>query len=253
VREAWRWLEPVLGEAGEVVDQPVEFLHLDKWEFKRRPLPPQWALKARGISKKAAEALVIRWDDSYGDDGAFMLPAWHPVTHELIGWQWKPVDGDARTHRGTRTGQTLFGLPAVADYLPIILVESPLDVAVLWPADEKNGLASFGRDVSRHQRQLLGDIARRGRKQLLLALDDDNAGWAAHDSLVVSKELRGVRKRTFNYAVAAENAPATDRAKDVGELDDHEIIAGIKTSLTSKPGLRTECGRPQKRSGRASQ
>ena len=46
-----------------------------------------------------------------------------------------------------------------------------------------NGLASFGKDFTLQQKMLLGDVARCGRRQLLVALDGDDAGWRAHDKL----------------------------------------------------------------------
>jgi len=245
--DAWRWVAPALGEP--VTGREVTYLHLDTDEFIQLPYVPESALADRGISTVAADELDIRWDDEWYNpetgavEEAFMLPAWHPSTLELIGWQWKPHAGRAHTYRGTRTGMTLFGISKIADDLPLILVESPLDVAVLRTAGEENGVASFGRDVSLQQRILLGDIARRGRKQLLLALDDDDAGWSAHDKLVTSTELRGVKKRTFNYRAATEGMSADEHAKDVGELDDWQIIAGIRASLPSKPGLRADAGR----------
>jgi hypothetical protein len=102
---------------------------------------------------------------------------------EASRWQWKPHIGKAHTRNGARTGLTLFGISKITDDLPLILVELPLDVAVLRTAGEMNGLASFGKDFTLQQKMLLGDVARRGRRQLLVALDDDDAGWRAHDKL----------------------------------------------------------------------
>jgi Toprim-like/CHC2 zinc finger len=207
--------------------------HYFKW-FRE---PPEYALKDRGISPEAAADLSIRWDKwttangLYGNGwahdpswGAWILPIRHPDTHDLLGWQTKIVgevaDGkeETKTTRGTRKSRTLFGIDCFDPGDPVIVVESPLDVAVIRTAGFP-ALASFGAAVSRSQRKLLANRA----SKVVLAMDNDDAGWDSYRKLVKAPEFTGTELYRFSYG----HVP---HAKDPGDMSDAEIREGLRTA-----------------------
>ena len=195
----------------------------DYWPDMFPDRPPDWALEDRRISAGVAEWLSIRWLSIYMQFEGWMLPLFHPDSHALIGWQEKDraKGGQAITKPGTPRSKTLFGIDVFADddNSTAILVESPLDVAVLATAGFPGGLATLGTGVSHWQLRILADVS----SVIVLALDNDDAGRKARDKIVRSPELAGKTLLDFNYSVAS-------RAKDPGDLDSDQIHRALRTA-----------------------
>lgn len=175
--------------------------------------PPERQLRKRGISSDSAGKLGILWDD---DERAWILP-FRDADGTLHGWQSKSARGKlVRNYpEGIKKSHFLFGLHASASD-QCVLVESPLDVAVLRDAGIKGGAASYGVHVSRVQLSLLTEHY----SSVILALDNDNAGWRESEKL--RKEFHALPVRFFDYF--------DSRAKDVGEMTPEEIRRGVENA-----------------------
>ena len=178
------------------MDDQTEYLESALDQFGT---PPAKALDLRGITLDAAQAYGIRW---YAEGAAWILPIRDADSGVLRGWQTKSAH-DTRNTPGTRKGRTLFGIDRFQPGSTAILVESPLDAAVLLSAGLDGGLASFGANVSREQAQILRDRAGR----IVLALDNDDAGRAGQDKLI--EHLGGKSLHAFNYGSTGAKDPAT--------------------------------------------
>ncbi len=212
--------------------------------------PPAKALDHRGITGDAAQAYGIRWQPPGGwvedalirgalargwtppdrTEEAWILPIRDADSGVLRGWQTKSAH-DTRNTWGTCKGNTLFGIERFTPGSTAILVESPLDAAVLLSAGLDGGLASFGANVSERQAQLLRERAGR----IVLALDNDDAGRAGQDKLI--EHLGGKKLHAFNYGSTG--------AKDPGDMSDEQLMDGIRTAtpLRSRNHPRQHPGR----------
>lgn len=171
--------------------------------------PPPDALAARRIDGDGAARYGLLWD---GESGGFILPIRRLDGH-LLGYQYKRGKFVRNRPRGLAKGQTLFGAHCFTGPVAV-LVESPLDCARLWSAGIAGAVASFGADVTDRQIELLVRLA----DIVILALDDDEAGWLSAPT--VAARLRGrVPVKYLRY-------PGR-KVKDVGEMSDAEIGAGI--------------------------
>ena len=102
--------------------------------------PPAHALAARKISAEAAKLYGILWNNS---TNSWILPIRDAKTHRLLGWQEKGASV-RNVPYGIQKSETIFGLHAFEYGGTAVLVESPLDAAVLATAGIKGGLAFFG-------------------------------------------------------------------------------------------------------------
>ena len=115
---------------GETVDTEDEWWD-EGWYAEHFTAPPQRKLDERGITSEAAASLSIRWS---AGERAWILPARDPDTGVIRGWQYKSADG-TWMETGTPASKTLFGIDQFETGATAILVESPLDVAVLATAE----------------------------------------------------------------------------------------------------------------------
>lgn len=243
-RRAKRWLQGVALEERPDDDDDEGYDEDEGWNeawcFRRFIDPPEFALKERGISSQAAADLGILWDEKalfhaeyhgfhhgfalkpdFTSYGAWILPIRHPDTHDLLGWQTKilaALDDDTRTTKGTKKSRSLFGIDRFTPGSPVILVESPLDVAVLRTAGFP-ALASFGANVSRRQRKLLAERASR----IFIAMDNDDAGRKSYHTLIQAPEFTEKELLRFNYS----HVP---KAKDPGDMLNSEIREALRTA-----------------------
>lgn len=172
--------------------------------------PPRWALEERDLREDAAVDYGVRWNS---ENETFVLPI-HSPNGKLLGWQERTKPKPLNHPRGLRKKQTLFGIEIFRGKTAI-LVESPLDAVRLWSVGLDGGLSSFGARVSREQMQLI--IAK--AKKLVLALDNDEAGIDMTEELVATYAPR-IPTWVFAYGDA--------KGKDPGDLDDDEILRGIR-------------------------
>lgn len=132
-------------------------------------VPPAKALRDRGITLDAARAYGIRWQSPGGalvedaliehalargktppekTEEAWILPIRDAHSGVVRGWQTKSAH-DTRNTWGTRKGRTLFGIDRFKPGSTAILVESPLDAAVLLSAGLDGGPGIIRRERQR--------------------------------------------------------------------------------------------------------
>ena len=179
--------------------------------LSRLDIPPAAAMDDRHVSEESCDAFGIRWKD-----GHWVLPLYYP-DGRLMGWQEKAHVGRSFYNRPRLLpkSKTLFGFP-VAEALghgTVIVVESPLD-AVRLHSMGYSAVAVCGSKVSHSQIDLLIRYRR-----VIVALDNDVAGTKEMERLRKVLPKRGVRAMYLSYRHT--------EAKDVGDMDDAEIVRAV--------------------------
>ena len=180
--------------------------------------PPGKEIWARNTTLDDCQDFGILWSPDTED---WIFPIRDPYNNELWGWQRK----SARERRyrnypaGVRKSETLFGLGSFAHGSTAILVESPVDCAVLATCGIRGGLASYGVQVSNKQLSLVHRLA----SDLVLALDNDHDGIRETDRIMHEYNLLPVR--AFDYGDCGE--------KDVGRMALSDIRKGIANAKSS--------------------
>jgi DNA primase len=148
---------------------------------------------------------------------------------QLLGYQLRAKGWERNHPENVKKSLTLFGIDKFITERRAILVESPLDAVRLasvgYDGTTYNGhdtsgwvaLASFGAAVSPEQMDLVVEHF----DDVLVAMDNDKAGWAAVNR-IWSHYRRRLNLSFFNYS-------GTD-AKDVGDMLDDEIHEGVETA-----------------------
>jgi hypothetical protein len=176
--------------------------------------PPGHALQNKAVTAESCRALGILWDPVKDD---WIFPVRDPWTGRLYGWQAKRGRFMSNQPEEIPVHSCLFGWGQVPHGAQVVLVESPVDTAVMRDAGYC-AVSSFGSVVSDAQLALITERA----GSLVLALDDDKAGWKATDA--IWRKPRPVPVRIFNYG-------GTPPGKDPGELDDEAIRWGMENLL----------------------
>lgn len=183
--------------------------------------PPRDALERRRVSARSVEHYGILWSD--GEDPFWVLPIRSPDTGKLLGYQEKSEDGwVSNKPYGVTKSDTIFGLD-VWDSPYIIVVESPLDCAVLYSNGIFGAVATYGAKISQVQLDILFDLG----VPVYFALDNDDAGIKA-SMKIREKYLRsGHSIRFFNYSQFGDK-------KDVGDsgLTNKDLQWAFANSLT---------------------
>jgi hypothetical protein len=205
---------------------PVEVSEADLWKFTA---PPADALAARRLTFTACEFYGVRWDV---ERELWITPVRDPYTCKLWGWQEKNDRYFRNRPLDIPKSRSLFGFQSLVRRGTAVLVESPLDVPYLWAAGINGAVSGYGVSVSREQIRLICDRA----DQVVLALDNDRAGWAAVGKLAWAFGTNEVR--VFNYGGYRDHArgPVTvDEDSldgcDPGNLTDDEIAWGIEHAI----------------------
>ena len=166
---------------------------------------PKGELRARRITRTAADLYGIRWDESRN---GWVIPIRYP-DGRLMGVQLKRGGFVMNHPKGMRKGQTLFGLQQWRGPYAVLL-ESPLDVVRLASIGERTGLATFGAEVTSYQLSVLADYT----DHVVLAFDNDNAGRAATEKVASwASGWMTVEKIYYRHT----------EAKDIGDMTDDEI------------------------------
>jgi hypothetical protein len=206
------------------IEQPKQMPEEALAEFSA---PPLAALRRRHIDPESAEFYGVRWDPSIK---AWILPI-RLVGGALLGWQAKSKRLFDNYPAKVPKRMTLFGAPQFDSGTTAILVESPLDVPRLHTAGFLGGLSAYGVSVHEEQMRLLFSLT----DEVMLALDNDDAGRAETHYLITGKRLTKARKKpgipwatkgtitVFNYGDA--------EGKDPGELTDDEIEWGVENAI----------------------
>lgn len=182
---------------------------------------PQDALDARVLNPKCVKEYHIKFDT---ENELWILPIRDPHTNALLGWQEK---GHASRHFRNfpdlvEKSHTLFGswVQGSGDKRVAVVVESPLDAPLITAlGGDLIGVSTYGVYVSDTQIELLCSY-----DEIIFALDDDEVGRKVSRDLAHNKMLKGKHVSFFNYD------HVKGHSKDVGEMDDHEILTGINTA-----------------------
>ncbi|MGD6750319.1 toprim domain-containing protein [Streptomyces sp. BH105] len=175
--------------------------------------PPAKALAAKRVSPEAARRFEILWDPR--------RKYWiFPVRDEhgrLLGWQEKSK-GHFKNHpQGMQKGDSLFGLQALEGDEGV-LVESPIDTAVLWTNGIAGGLAAYGAILTPRQFNILsGRLSR-----LVDAHDNDGDGKRERRKVYDHFLGTGLIVRYFDYGDLA--------AKDPGEMTAEQTRAAYDSA-----------------------
>lgn len=197
----------------------------DLWMFTD---PPADALASRGLTAEACRLYDVRWDAGHD---YWITTVRDPFTSRLWGWQEKNARHFRNRPLDVPKSRALFGFQSLGHNGSAVLVESPLDVPYLSAAGINGAVSGYGVSVSREQVSLI-----RGRvAEIVLALDNDRAGWQAVGKLAYAFGTNTVR--VFNYG-GYRDGPATttvDRdsldGRDPGNLTADEIAWGIEHAV----------------------
>ena len=197
----------------------------DLWKFTE---PPADALASRGLTLEACRACDVRWDD---ERQLWITPVRDPYTGRLWGWQEKNARYFRNRPLDIPKSRALFGFQSLRPGGTAVLVESPLDVPYLFAAGVSGAVSSFGVSVSREQIALLRERA----GEIVLALDNDRAGWRGVGKIAYAFGTTPVR--VFNYGGyvpgRATETVLEDTADglDPGNLSADEIAWGIEHAV----------------------
>ena len=197
------------------------------------PLPPR-LLEARELDADVATRMGVRYDRK---EKLIITPVVSAMG-KLMGWQGKRRSFFMNKPTGLKKSETLFGY-STAQGETGLLVESPLDVVRFHSVYTGTGISavsSFGASVSKDQIWMLRDKFDR----VILALDNDAAGVLESRRLRGTLPLkRGQPSRNlltgFRRGIRWWDYTATPEAKDMGEMTDDQILAGLESITVEIP------------------
>jgi DNA primase len=180
--------------------------------------PPDYALKARGLTAEAAAKYGVLWNKR---TQAWITPIRNAADNALLGWQEKGYFGRSFNNypQGIKKSSSLFGLDQYNGGT-IIVVESPLDAVRLESVGISGGVSTFGAIISDKQIDAIRTCDR-----IIFAMDADEAGVASSMRLLELTHKLNFEAWFFNYS-------HTDM-KDVGGMSKAEILTGIDTAVHS--------------------
>jgi len=175
---------------------------------------PAWAAKDRGLSVEACNTYGVSWRES---DSTWILPI-RSLDDRLLGWQEKGHLSRKFFNRppGVPKSKTLFGMNCW-DKDQMIVIESPLDAVKLKSVGIPGGVATFGAVVSEDQIEIM-----RKAENLIIAMDNDEAGNKANKFLLDSFRKLGIECWFFNYGDLDK--------KDIGDLTPDQIDWGLENA-----------------------
>jgi DNA primase len=207
------------GELSEAFERAVkpketfdEIVYVSEATLAAFTEPPDFALKARGLTLEASNKYELLWSNKQQN---WIIPL-RDVSGKLMGWQEKAYSGRyfKNCPTGVKKSTSLFGLAQYSGG-DMIVVESPLDVVRLESIGITGGVATYGSMVSDLQVSTIRERADR----IVFAMDADEAGL--HSSLQLLEKTKELCFEAwfFNYA-------DTDM-KDVGGMSKGEVLQGI--------------------------
>ena len=205
--------------------ESVEMSEADLWKFTD---PPPEALASRGLTLEACRECDVRWDN---ERQLWITPIRDPGNASLWGWQEKNARHFRNYPYDIPKSRSLFGLQSLRPGSPAVVVESPLDVPYLRAAGISGAVSTFGVGISEAQVRLL--MAR--APEIVLALDNDRAGWAGVGKRAYA--FGTVPVRVFNYGGMLARGGAFTVLEDAldgtdpGNLTDDEIAWGVEHAV----------------------
>lgn len=198
-------------DKSEVILNTEAFLSFERVSDKKCSL--------KGLDPAMVHKYGVRWNPK---NKSWAIPIISPMG-SLMGWQEKKSGWVRNYPIGIEKAKTLFGVERFRSSTAV-LVESPLDVVrFAMVVGNPQAVASFGAQVSKEQMTLLTTIA----DSVIVAMDNDEAGVEA--SKRIYKFMNHPRKglRWWNYKGTS--------AKDIGDMDDDEILAGLASATVVPP------------------
>lgn len=201
----------------------------DLWEA-RFP-PPEW-LADRRISREAAVSAEVLFNDRTKE---WIFPYRDPETDKLIGWQSKGTGEDKYVVKNfppkVKKGHTLFGfkdLKRTGTSGSVVMVESPVDVAVFKTHGIDRVVSPFGTGLTDFQVNLLWPYV----DEIIWAFDFDNAGQKAVSKWILENPFGRQKSRVFNYGYVrkirgAYVHPPGD-GTDPGDLTGQQLKYGVQ-------------------------
>lgn len=217
-----------IGPRVSVPKRAVQVSEADMWRFTE---PPAKARASRGLTLNACTMYDVRWDNEH----ELWITAVRDKHGRLLGWQEKnDRQFNNRPKHLVKSG-SLYGYGLLPQGGTALLVESPLDCPFTLPGCPVGvvPVSSYGASVSGEQVALLR--ARAGR--IILALDNDKAGWRSVGKLAYAFGATPVL--VFRYPGSAAVTPtgpvdiARPDGRDPGNLSMDEISSGIDQAIPS--------------------
>lgn len=209
-----------IGNDDDQDDEPVfkEVVQMTESRLALFTDPPEYALKARGLTLEAARKHELLWDPNHSN---WITVIRDPRSNILLGWQEK---GHKQRYfknypPGVEKSTTLFGFNQYKRG-PMIVVESPLDVVRLSSVGVEGGVSTYGSLISNAQISII-----READEIIFALDNDESGNNASKKMLELGTTLGFEARFFNYAHT--------EMKDVGGMSKSEILTGLQNAKHS--------------------
>jgi hypothetical protein len=216
----------------------VEVRESDLWDTCE---PPAAELRARSVAADAAGQCEILW---HRTRDCWVFPVRDPGSGRLLGWQEKSKKVFMNRPYGLDKTRSLFGLDLVkttGDKLPVVVVESPLDVGRFVTAGVDRVVSTFGIEFTEDQIRELW----RHTDEIIFAPDNDRAGHRKIARWLKDNPSKRRYVKVFDYGGVYEVRssvglrqyvhPVGD-GRDPGNLTDQELIRGITWAT---PGLNT--------------
>lgn len=193
---------------GETMEAPV----LDDWAIqnllKEVPRPLR---ELRYLNREPLNDYEVRWNP---DTKQWVLPV-RDIHGKLRGAQYRQSGGVLTL--GFEKSKHLFGIGQARPFDQAAIVESPLDAVRLWQIGVP-AVSSLGAYVSQEQMTLLA----RNFTSVLMALDDDEAGWKATEIVSHGLRKRGCQPIQWDYTGLRDERGR--KAKDVGDVVDDDAL-----------------------------
>jgi hypothetical protein len=229
--EAVAWIRTQKIRLGTDVPAPkvLEVSEADLWEATT---PESVWCDQRGITKLAAAQSEVLFNHRLKQ---WIFPYRDPETDRLIGWQEKGTGDDRFVVNNyppkVKKGHVLFGyqsLKATGTAGAVVVVESPLDVAVFKAAGIERVVSTFGTGMTDFQVNLIWPYA----DEIVWAFDFDAAGQKAVSKWIHDNPFGRRKARVFNYGYVrkirgAYVHPAGD-GRDPGECTRQQLLNGIE-------------------------
>jgi DNA primase len=181
--------------------------------------PPLSQLERRCISPESAAAFGIRWNTRRD---AWVLPI-RTAGGVLLGWQEKGPAGVRNRPTEMEKSATVFGAERLRSCASLIVVESPLDAAVVHTLGFEHVVATFGAAVSERQMRMCREYA----DEIVLALDNDTEG-TENMARIASGQTWNMKSRMKESTSWSDLVPMrvinydTMPEKDIGEIAQRE-------------------------------
>lgn len=205
-------LQSLLDKALEVKSAEPDIVKVDPAMLHAFTMPPEHALKSRGLTSAAAHLYGVRWDVK---KESWIIPIYDNYDGTLLGWQEKAFRGRFFKNypTGIKKSNSVFGLNTYTGG-DLIVVESPLDAVRLASVGIFTGVALYGSFISQRQVNMIKSADR-----IVFAFDNDSAGKDATTRMIGTLQDLWFEAWFFDYS-------HTDQ-KDVGGMSKAEIVTGL--------------------------